>query len=261
MIAGISSFGQIVLPLMFSIAAIISGISTVRNKQTYSFGNVPETNAYHPHVNSSQLFPLVGNDPQEPLPRLEFPPKVPVVWTDGILQMIEWKRFETVTKEFLNMTGYVAQETKTGADGGVDISVTKQSDNAFRGIVQCKAWNAYRVGVKPVRELYGVMAAEKVKYGMLITSGTFTAEAEEFAKGKITLVSGGKFLEYIRKLPEEKKIRLLNAALEGDYSTPTCPQCDIKMTLRENKTGKNVGSKFWGCVRYPRCKQTLVFKE
>lgn len=174
--------------------------------------------------------------------------------------MIEWKRFETVTREFLTMTGYDAHETKVGADGGVDIRVTKRGTDAFQGIVQCKAWNTYRVGVKPVRELYGVMAAEKIKNGMLITSGTFTSEAEEFAKEKIMLIPGWKFLEYIRKLPEEKQQRLLEIALEGDCRTPTCPQCDIKMKLRESKKGRNAGEQFWGCVRYPRCKQTLIYK-
>lgn len=57
-----------------------------------------------------------------------------------------------------------------------------------------------------------------------------------------------------------KQRRLLEVALEGDYRTPTCPQCDIKMVLRESKKGRGNGGQFWGCVRYPRCKQTLVYK-
>ncbi len=190
----------------------------------------------------------------------ETSPSKPTTWNDTVLTEIEWKRFETVTKEFLAMSGYEAQETNIGADGGVDIRLTKPGTEGFKGIVQCKAWNTYKVGVKPVRELFGVMAAEMIKSGMLITSGAFTAEAEEFAKGKMTLISGRKFLELIWKLPEDKQQRLLNIALEGDYSTPTCPQCDIKMTLREGRKGRNPGSQFWGCVRYPRCKQTLVYK-
>ncbi|HEY6872285.1 MAG TPA: restriction endonuclease [Geobacteraceae bacterium] len=181
-------------------------------------------------------------------------------WSVDVLQAIEWKRFELVTTEFLKITGYKAQETKIGADGGVDIRVTKSGNDTFHGIVQCKAWNTYKVGVKPVRELFGVMAAEKVATGMLITSGSFTSEAEEFAKGKMKLVSGASFVELIGKLPEEKQQRLLDIALEGDYRTPTCPQCDVKMTLRESKKGRNTGGQFWGCVRYPRCKQTLVYK-
>jgi restriction system protein len=81
------------------------------------------------------------------------------------------------------------------------------------------------------------MAAEKVDRGMFVSSGKFTSAAEEFAKGKILLVSGARFLELIRKLPEDKQQKLLNIALEGDYRTPTCPQCDVKMIRKDVKKG------------------------
>ena len=182
-------------------------------------------------------------------------------WDISVLREIEWKRFETVCTEYLRMAGYVAQETNVGADGGVDIRVSKPGEENFRGIVQCKAWNAYKVGVKPIRELFGIMAAERISTGIFITSGEFTSEAEEFAKGKITLVWGEKLINLINRLPEDKRNRLLDITLEGDYRTPTCPQCDIKMALRESSKGRNAGGQFWGCVRYPRCKQTLIYKE
>ena len=37
---------------------------------------------------------------------------------------------------------------------------------------------------------------------------------------------------------------------------PSCPQCDKPMVLRTAKTGKQTGSQFWGCSRYPDCKGT-----
>lgn len=193
-------------------------------------------------------------------PQKEAPEPPKLKWDNTVLPSIEWKRFEIVTREFLRMAGYEAQETNTGADGGVDIRITKPTVEGFKGVVQCKAWNTYKVGVKPVRELFGIMAAERISYGMVITSGGFTAEAEEFATGKMKLISGTRFLELIYKLPQEKQEWLLGIALEGDYRTPTCPQCDVKMALRESKKGRNLGGQFWGCVNYPRCKQTLVYK-
>lgn len=189
------------------------------------------------------------------------PEPAPRAWDVSVLRKIEWKRFETVCTEYLKIAGFVAKETNTGADGGVDIQVTKADDENFRGIVQCKAWNAYKVGIKPIRELFGVMAAERITAGIFITSGEFTSEAEEFAKGKITLVWGERFINLIKKLSEDEQKRLLDIALEGDYRTPTCPQCGIKMTLRESKSGRNAGGQFWGCIRYPRCRQTLIYKE
>lgn len=183
------------------------------------------------------------------------------IWDISVLQDIEWKRFETVCTEYLRLAGFVATETKIGADGGIDIRISKANDENFRGIVQCKAWNTYRVGVKSIRELFGIMAAERISIGLFMTSGVFTSEAEEFAKGKITLVWGEKFISLIKKLSDEDQQRLLDIALEGDYKTPTCPQCGIKMVLRESKKGRNIGGHFWGCVNYPRCKQTLICRS
>ena len=188
-------------------------------------------------------------------------PAKPTTWDVSILREIEWKRFETVCVEYLRMAGFVAKETNIGADGGVDIRVSKPGDDNFKGIVQCKAWNTYKVGIKPIRELFGIMAADRIGTGIFMTSGVFTSEAEDFAKGKMNLISGDTFIDRIKKLPEEDQKRLLSVALEGDYKTPTCPQCDIKMSLRESSKGRNTGGHFWGCVRYPRCKQTLVYKE
>ena len=35
---------------------------------------------------------------------------------------------------------------------------------------------------------------------------------------------------------------------------PSCPTCGALMALRTAKSGKNPGSQFWGCVKYPDCK-------
>ena len=195
----------------------------------------------------------------------ELPSLEPLEWNESILHMIEWKRFEVVCKEYYRLIGYDPRETNIGADGGVDIRIYKAGPDAPptpEAIVQCKAWHSYKVGVKSVRELFGIMAAEQVPTGVFITSGDFTSEAQEFAQGKkLLLVSGNLFIQKIRKLPEENQKKLLDIAFEGDYMTPTCPQCDTKMVLREGKKGKNPGSLFWGCPRYPRCRQTLTFKE
>ena len=37
---------------------------------------------------------------------------------------------------------------------------------------------------------------------------------------------------------------------------PKCPQCGALMALRTAKSGKNAGSQFWGCTKYPDCKGT-----
>ena len=58
----------------------------------------------------------------------------------------------------------------------------------------------------------------------------------------------------IRKLPQEQQASLLRLATAGDYTTPTCASCGVKLVLRKPKSG---GKPFWGCVNYPRCKMTI----
>ena len=38
-----------------------------------------------------------------------------------------------------------------------------------------------------------------------------------------------------------------------------CPKCGQEMKLRLARKGKNAGSRFWGCTRFPQCKSTLPF--
>lgn len=35
-----------------------------------------------------------------------------------------------------------------------------------------------------------------------------------------------------------------------------CPRCRSYMVIRTVKKGKNIGSKFYGCTKYPRCRGT-----
>ena len=82
-----------------------------------------------------------------------------------------------------------------GADGGVDIVLSRGSDRYF---VQCEQWKARQVRVTTVRELYGVMAAQGAAGGYVVTSGVFTDEARRFAKGReIELIGGDRLVEMI----------------------------------------------------------------
>lgn len=43
-------------------------------------------------------------------------------------------------------------------------------------------------------------------------------------------------------------------AEKEDSSIPSCPKCGASMMLRETKKGQNVGKKFWGCSKFPKCR-------
>lgn len=182
----------------------------------------------------------------------------PTEWSMELLKRLEWKRFEALCAGYFNAAGgLTARTTRLGADGGVDIYLySPVSPNTVPvGVVQCKAWNTYRVGVKPVRELFGVMAAEKARIGIFATTGDYTEEAKAFATDKhLQLLTGQDLLAKLRSLPATVSARLLAETVAGDYTTPTCPQCGVKMVARSSRKD---GRPFWGCANYPRCRQTL----
>jgi hypothetical protein len=85
------------------------------------------------------------------------PEPKPTAWSLELLRRIEWKRFEELTAAFYRAIGLRSETIRCGADGGIDAKLFKGDSPDPTAIVQCKAWNARPVGVKPVRELLGVM--------------------------------------------------------------------------------------------------------
>lgn len=180
-------------------------------------------------------------------------------WSLGLLRAIEWKRFEDVTAAYFDEIGFITKTTGLGADGGFDVELHLPNETKPDAVVQCKAWAPGQpVGVKPIRELFGVMAAAGVDRGVFVTTSTFTDEAIAFARGKaLELINAEALLDRIHELPAEAQSRLLARATEGDYTTPSCPKCGTKMVHRTASKGRDAGEAFWGCVNYPRCRQTF----
>jgi restriction system protein len=176
-------------------------------------------------------------------------------WTPELLKRLEWRRFEELCAAYFEALGFRADLAYSATGGAVDISLYEEGAERASIIVQCKPWNAYRIGINPVRGLRGAMTSGNFGEGVLVTSGKFTQEARDYAhKEKISLVDGTELLGKIDALVPEKALALLKVATQGDFVTPTCPSCAIKMISR--KSTKH-GRKFWGCRNYPACKHTF----
>jgi restriction system protein len=181
---------------------------------------------------------------------------VPDAWSLEALSRLEWKRFELLCAKYYEAAGFKCETLRCGADGGIDVKLFKIDPNKPLAVVQCKAWYGRAVGVKEIRELLGVMAHEKVGRGIFITTATYTKDALTFGTANpIQLLDGTAFTGKLKELPKERQDALLEFAFEGDYRTPTCPSCGIKLIRRESKRGA-----FWGCARYPKCKSTLAIR-
>jgi hypothetical protein len=173
------------------------------------------------------------------------------------LRAIDWFQFEKLVALLFAKKGY-AVERRGGAkaDDGVDLILER---DGVRTAVQCKHWQAWRVGVKTVRELRGAMAGEGFSKGMLIAMKGFTVDAIQ------------KATEYGIELRDESDVvRLLEdsdarfdptvADLLND-ARKFCPRCESEMVLRTATRGPNKGQGFWGCSTYPRCDYTLPVRD
>lgn len=182
-------------------------------------------------------------------------PTRPTCWGSNVFDVIEWRRFEALVEDLFRQGGFETKSQSHGPDGGVDVWVySRNMPGEAVSIIQCKHWKR-RVGVDKVRELRGVMAAEKVARGQFVTTSTFTPDAIEFGRANsINLLDASGLLALIaRRTPEQQKA-LLRVALEGDYWRPTCVNCGVKM--HERSSSKSRGP-FWGCANYPKCRNTM----
>lgn len=217
MVKALASWGQYVVPLLLLAGAVASAIGR-RKRQS--------------------LMADVANDA-----------------SGEALRNMSWRDFELLVGEAFRMRGYAVTETGGGgADGGVDLKLKKNSE---LWLVQCKQWKAYKVPVTVVRELYGVMAAQRATGGFVVTCGIFTAEARAFVKGhRIELIDG----PALKKMIEAARLTVGERAAENCVVAPTpptepnCPRCGNPMVKRVAKQGSHAGKTFWGCSAFPKCR-------
>ncbi|EHB66074.1 restriction endonuclease [Paenibacillus lactis] len=107
--------------------------------------------------------------------------------------------FERLVYNLFVKLGFRAQITKASGDGGVDI-VANYEGLLFNGLylIQCKRWKA-KVGEPELRDLYGTVTSKNALKGILVTTSSFSRQAEEFSRGKnLELIDGPKLNELLR---------------------------------------------------------------
>lgn len=171
---------------------------------------------------------------------------------------LTWQDFERLIGEYFNRRGFSVIETGGGgADVGVDLTMKKGAD---RYLVQCKQWRAISVGVEPVRELYGLMAAHRAAGSFVVTSGRFTEEAKRFAAGReIELIGGDQLEREIRRyVISPKSSGAASSATEQASAAikRVCPSCGAAVVLRKAIKGSSAGQSFYGCSNFPKCRGT-----
>jgi hypothetical protein len=185
--------------------------------------------------------PSVESLTEEPAPRFEAP--------------FDWQDFELLTGEIYRRQGYEVELPKAlGADGGVDLRLRRGGEVV---LVQCKFSEKWRVGAPVVREFCGVLVSEGACRGIIVTKSTFSRDARDFAAGKPLELIDGAIWEGIITASQRPGENLRNSrdwidsfVRSATWTEPACPACKGSMKLRSSKAG----SRFWGCVHFPRCR-------
>lgn len=170
------------------------------------------------------------------------------------IRALRWGEFEELIEAHYRRLGFrVRRDGGAGPDGGVDVRITKEGETY---LVQCKQWRERRVGVKVVRELLGVVTKERATGGIVVTAGSFTPDAEEFADGvAVELVDGDTLQDMMRDLPDKGQ-PVADGAEDYVSDNTVCPSCGSALVLRTAGKGPDRGSKFYGCSSFPRCRFT-----
>ena len=163
------------------------------------------------------------------------------------IRRLDWLDFEKLVAAACQRQGFTVKHTGGRVpDGGVDVVLTKDGKTY---LVQCKHWKAYKVSVQPVRELAGVISAEKAAGGFFVTTGVFTDAAKVFGKqAGLVLIAGNELVEMLDVAEGNPHGEL------APTSDPICPQCGSPMKRRTATKGVHRGEPFWGCSRFPACR-------
>ena len=170
---------------------------------------------------------------------------------------LTWQQFEGYLAEYFRRHGAtVTYRGGSSSDGGVDLVV---DDASGRRIVQAKHWKARSVGVVPLRALWGVLNDERADGAVCVTSGEFTADAVEFARGKRSdLINGAQLARLVAEVkgapaPTPTGTMPVGSSAPMPAAQPTkCPKCHEGVLERKlARRGTNAGSYFLSCSRFP----------
>lgn len=97
------------------------------------------------------------------------------------LKQINRRLFEELIAELFDGFGFNVELTKKTRDGGRDIVAIKSTEVNLKYLIECKRPDPNNVvGIRPVRELFGVKQDEKASKAILATTTYFSPDALQF---------------------------------------------------------------------------------
>lgn len=118
---------------------------------------------------------------------------------DPVLEIraMKWGNLQLLLAEAFRVQGF--HVTAVGAES--DDMVLVKDDGTY--LVDCRHWRSSEVGANAAGRLYGAMGRIDAKAGFVVTTGKFTPDALEFARGLNVELIGGRELGRMLEIAKE----------------------------------------------------------
>ncbi len=167
---------------------------------------------------------------------------------------ISAKHFDFILCDPLDCSIKLAIELDDASHGSLqrqkrDAFLEKACESANLPLLRVKAARGYVI--TDIRHQIGEIIPGVIAADTTMESPT---EGADHPAGLPQENSGAATLE--RSAQEESHVDEGHQEVESEASAPICGQCGAEMVLRKARTGKQIGQKFWGCSRFPACRET-----
>jgi restriction system protein len=114
--------------------------------------------------------------------------------------------FEHLVRELFIQMGYEVTTQSLAADAGIDFILSRNGISGETTVAIAKRWRG-PVGVSLVQQLAGAVLASNANAGLLVTTGTFTRQAQDFAERlPVTLVDGEQLIQLLAQFGYHTRI-------------------------------------------------------
>lgn len=169
------------------------------------------------------------------------------------LRQMSWQDYSLLVNDYFVREGYLVFERPMH---GADFELRK---GERRWLVSCGHWRAAKVDEKAVRELFQIIAARSAYGGFLLSCGTISTAARQFASGKnIELIGGDRLVSMMEEAQRGEDVTASrHDAVDEGATVPRrvilCPLCGRSMVKKTERTPEGT-KEYFGCSRAPACK-------
>jgi diacylglycerol kinase len=180
------------------------------------------------------------------------------------LARLEWKKFEEFCCLWLTHQGMEVTKTFPNNNHSLQKVIEgyckdMKSDDKVHFKAIYKNWDR-PVSIKEVKEIRKLCTSTEIP--ILISVGGFDKEAIAWAKDdKVRLIGNKEIIETFKNFSEENKLKIINEIWDGTQEVPTCPVCNIKMTVWQKQDPDQAKNQFWHCNNFSTCHQRIVMRS